>query len=383
MSNRVLLYRCPDYDERHIDQAISKVFESFQFVFDTFKPREKVLLKPNLLVGRPAEACVNTHPFFVRALVKRLLDYRVRILIGDSPALGSTRRAVRKSGLERALVGLPVEYVEFNDSIRLDGIRGGTYKNIEVARIVTEVEHIINLPKIKTHGQMVMTLAVKNLFGCVVGLRKQEWHLKAGMSQENFADMLVELAAMIRPDLTIVDGIMGMEGNGPQNGDPVKIGLVVAGQDLSAIDRVILACLRVEPERVHTMVAAQKKSLGFTKMDTIALEGEAIEDCHIDRFILPGIHRLSGNRIPGFLVRRLKEYLVERPVIIKKKCSLCQSCITVCPPQIMSLTVHNGQKKVVIDRKKCIHCFCCQEICPENAIRIRTRLSFFFRFFDI
>jgi len=352
---------------------MTNVLETYGYLLDKLKPGSTVLLKPNLLLGRAAETCVTTHPVFVKTIARLLLDMNFRVLIGDSPALGSTVTALKRSGYIKALEDMPVEFVDFADSVRVDNHEGALFRHFEIARIVRDVDFLINLPKIKTHGQMGMTLAVKNLFGCVSGLRKKEWHLKTGSSPEHFADMLLELAALIKPDLTIVDGIWGMEGNGPQNGTPVPLGFIAAGINPCLVDRVLLECLKIDPQLVLTCRVAEKKQPGTTDLGRISVIGSSLEECTIQRnFKLPGLKNLMGNTLPHFVVDYLKSWFTEKPDIVREHCSLCLSCVTICPTQAMSLAGTNARQKIAIDRDKCIHCFCCQEVCPENAVQIKA-----------
>ena len=178
------------------------------------QPGSRVLIKPNLLSpAKPGEA-ILTHPLMVRAAVEYVLAKGARPTISDSPAIGSFERILRESGIREALAGLDVEIRPFEESVSVDV--GPPFGRIELAKEALEADSIINLPKLKTHGQMLLTLGVKNLFGCVVGYRKPEWHMRAGVDKAMFARLLILIAQRIRPAFTVLDGILALEGDGPE-----------------------------------------------------------------------------------------------------------------------------------------------------------------------
>jgi len=176
---------------------------------------KKVLVKPNLLSPRKPDEHVTTHPLVVKAVLEFLLALGVKPVVGDSPAVGNLERVARISGIKDVCDELGVELVPFEDCVIVDG---EIFRNIKIAKVVFEVDGVVNLPKLKTHSQMMMTLGVKNTFGCIVGIEKSSWHLRAG-TDENFAKLLIDVHRVVSPILTVLDGVWGMEGNGPSNGE--------------------------------------------------------------------------------------------------------------------------------------------------------------------
>ena len=128
---------------------------------------------------------------------------------------------------------------------------------------------VINLPKVKSHVQMTITLGVKNLFGCVPGKMKAWWHMEAGKDCQRFAQMLVETAQAIDPDLTILDGIIGHEGNGPSGGEPRRLGVLGASQNVYALDRAMVDVLQVEPIQIPTDDASQRLGLSTVNIEIV------------------------------------------------------------------------------------------------------------------
>jgi ferredoxin len=253
--------------------------------------------------------------------------------------------------------------VEFNRPVLPPERKGRIFKNIEIDQAIFEADVIVNLPKWKTHAQMLLTLGVKNLFGCVPGPRKALWHLKAGEDQKIFAQMLVDIYHMIQPSLTILDGIVGMEGNGPNSGDPIPLGLLLASPDPLNLDQIVCDLLGIPRESLLTNQVAFEQGLG---MDGIIVVGERLEDVRIRQFKLPGLWRIDWN-LPGFIKKALKNAFSSKPVIEEEVCKLCKQCIEICPPKVLK----ENEKGLMIDYGQCIQCFCCQEICPEGAITIK------------
>ena len=227
----VSLTKVPDYDRGKMGEALERLLEPLGGMAAFVLPGERVLLKPNMLYGKAPECAVTTHPEVLRAVIDLVKNAGGVPLVGDSPGFGDIRKVAEKSGLLQVCTDTGAELVEFAEAVEVAGT--GLFKRLELARPYLEADRVINLPKLKTHEMMTMTCAVKNLFGAVVGHAKAGWHLKAGADREMFARMLLEIYLLRKPDLTIVDAITAMEGNGPGSGDPVHVGLLLAGVNRS------------------------------------------------------------------------------------------------------------------------------------------------------
>ncbi|MGK7890267.1 MAG: DUF362 domain-containing protein [Leptolyngbyaceae cyanobacterium] len=223
------------------------------------KPGDRVLLKPNLLTGaRPAKEC-TTRPELVYCVAKMVQAASGQPFMGDSPAFGSAKGVAEANGYLPYLEELHVPLVEFQGK-RYETV-GEDFNHLRLCKEAMEADVVINLPKIKSHMQLTLTLGVKNLFGCVPGKMKAWWHMEAGKDCQRFATMLVETARTIAPNLTLADGIIGHEGNGPSGGDPRQLGVLAASANVFALDRALVEILQVEPDRVPTIVAAQDLGL--------------------------------------------------------------------------------------------------------------------------
>jgi uncharacterized protein (DUF362 family) len=219
----------------------------------TAKPR--VLLKPNLLTGsRPQNEC-TTRPEVVQVVAEAVIAAGGAPFVGDSPAFGSARGVAEKNGLLPICEALAIPIVEFQG--QRYATQGETFDHLRLSREAMQADVVINLPKVKSHAQLRVTLGVKNLFGCVPGKLKAWWHMEAGKDPMRFGKMLVETAMAIDPQLTIADGIIGHEGNGPSGGTPRPLGVLAASPNVFALERVLLAILQVDPQEVPIYCAAQ------------------------------------------------------------------------------------------------------------------------------
>jgi len=364
--SRVAIVKCCDYQEENVYRAVKESVDLLGGINAIFKDDERVLLKPNLLSAKPPEMAVTTHPSVVSAVIRLVKEAGGTPYIGDSPGTGSIKKVAEKTGINKVAEKMGAKLIDFSEVVDIENERGHVFKRFEVAKTFLEADAVLNLPKLKTHCQMLLTLSVKNNFGFVVGNRKAMWHLKAGIDAEFFAQMLLDLYLLIRPRLTIVDGIIGMEGDGPGSGDPREIGLIFSGIDCVAIDAVIGQVLGIRPDDLYTTRVAKQRGIGKTDLKDIEILGESLEEIKIKGFRLPETHDI-GFRIPRPLSNSVKNLVTSKPTIDYAKCRLCCICLDSCPPKIMRII----DGKINIDYKMCIRCFCCQELCPEGAIRIK------------
>ncbi len=374
MSSVVCIERCSSYHYPRVYQAVKNAVDVLGGMNRFIKPGQKVLLKPNFFAGLPPERAANTHPTVVKAVIELAQEAGGRVSIGDSPNLSSALAVARRSGNLEVAREMGVPIINFEDSVEVQIPEGKIFRKVEVAREAIEADVLINLPKIKTHELMSLTLAVKNIFGCVVGTKKARWHVQAAHDVNYFARMLAELYGLINPALNIMDGIVGMEGNGPRNGDPRQIGLILASLDAVALDRVVQEILGVERENLLTTVIGGEIGLGESELNRIECQGERIEEVKIDGFKIP--IPTSRKQALDSLFWLLKDSFTYRPVINHRTCSCCGVCLEACPINIISYKPYTfargGRKKLVdIDYQHCIHCFCCQENCTEGAITAR------------
>jgi uncharacterized protein (DUF362 family) len=365
LSATVSVVKCEGYQE---DLVLAKIKETVDLLGGMEKfvsPGQKILLKPNLLSGRPIEKCVTTHPLVVKAIALLVREAGAVPLIGDGPQGESAQKAASKCGIEAIAKDLNIGIVEF-EPIVVQNPNGKIFKNFVIGKILKEVDGVINIPKLKTHGLTTLTVAVKNIFGCIPGFRKAEWHLRTYREgNEYFAQMLLDLYDLIDPVLNIVDGVIAMEGKGPGFGDPRNLGLLIGGTDAVAVDRIVAEIVNIPAEKIPTLQMAMSDGFGTSKIEEINVVGEEVETCRVLDFKPP--QEDPFQKLPKKVVRFLKTYLTFHPTIILEVCEVCKSCLKACPRKCIS--VENGQVK--INRQDCIQCYCCMEACPHAAIDLK------------
>lgn len=359
----VSLLRADNYDTTTLRQKVTELLAPLGGMSTFVKPGERVLIKPNMLAAKSPEAAVTTHPALVKVVIEMVKAAGGVPLVGDSPGIGGIRKVAAKAGILTVVEEAGAELAEFSEAVEIQG--SGTFKRIGLARPYVEADRVINLPKLKTHEMMTMTCAVKNLFGAVVGTAKAAWHLKAGADRDLFARMLVEIYLLRKPDLTIVDAIVGMEGNGPGSGDPRHIGALIAGSNALAVDVIAAELVGIPSKLLYIERAAEKMGLAGTDRKQIEVCGENLDRLKIADFRMARITDVQFG-LPGFLKQPLRNHLTSRPVQNPAKCVLCGICADACPPQVIAIR----EKNFTIDYQHCIRCFCCRELCPHDALDV-------------
>ncbi|MBW4442725.1 MAG: DUF362 domain-containing protein [Plectolyngbya sp. WJT66-NPBG17] len=259
MKPAVSLLRSTSYDLVELRAALETLLEPLGGMSSIVKPGDRVLLKPNLLTGaRPGKECV-TRPEIAYCVAKMAQEAGGKPFLGDGPAFGSAHGVAKASGYLPLTESLNLPIVEFKGK-RYETV-SEEFNHLLLSKEAIEADVVINLPKVKSHMQLTVTMGVKNLFGCVPGKMKAWWHMEAGKDPGRFGAMLVETARTIAPDLTIIDGIIGHEGNGPSGGEPRELGVLGASENVFALDRSIVEILKVDPATVPTIVASQRLEL--------------------------------------------------------------------------------------------------------------------------
>lgn len=255
----VSLIRANSYHPKTLETSLTTLLEPWGGMAAFVKPGDRVLLKPNLLTGsRPTQECV-TRPELVAVVAQQVIEAGGKPFLGDSPAFGSAFGVARANGYLPLIESLNLPIVEFHGK-RYQTVSEG-FDHLRLSQEAMEADVVINLPKVKSHAQLTLTMGVKNLFGCVPGKMKAWWHLEAGKDVNRFGEMLVETARAINPNLTILDGIIGHEGNGPVKGQPRELGILAASDHVFSLDRTMVEILQVNPSLIPTITASQRLGL--------------------------------------------------------------------------------------------------------------------------
>ena len=367
----VSLLHCEGYEYEKVKSAIDSTFINLGGIQEFIKPGMKVLLKINLLMKKKPEEATTTHPVFVEALVRAIQEVGGIVTIADSPGGPYTTRALENiyavSGIGQAakktgaLLNYDLTYKEvpFPD--------GKITRSFAVITPALEADLIISVPKLKTHGMTLFTGAVKNLFGIIPGIHKAEYHFRME-DKKDFCNMLVDLCEFVKPALSMMDGIIGMEGNGPSAGNPRKIGAVIASTNPYLVDVVAAKMIGLKPSDVYTIANSVERGLCTSDLSKINVVGEDMRAFLINDFKLPTGRSLSFlDGMPKFIQKSINRWVSPNPLFIYDVCVGCRDCEMNCPPKAIKM---KGQKPYV-DLNKCIKCFCCQELCPKKAVEIK------------
>lgn len=348
-----VIFRQAEYDYGSLGPAVGGLLD--RMALPALAPGAKVLIKPNFLAPAKPERAMTTHPMVLRAVVEYVLRRGAAPLVADSPGMGSFERLLREGGYAEAIKGLDVEVRPFKESMSVD--IGEPFGRIAIAREALAADAVINLPKLKTHAMMLLTLGVKNLFGCVIGLAKVQWHLRSGVNRHLFARLLVQIYRAVNPAVTLVDGVLAMEGQGPgRSGTPRRLGLLVAGAGAPAVDMAVCRLLQVPADLLPTHRAAAE--LGLAPRE-VAVSGDFRP---VGGFDLPVLGPLTfGPRRFEPLIRR---HLIQRPQVEAGQCRMCGECWRHCPVKAITPRA----RVIEFDYDRCIRCYCCAEMCPHGAI---------------
>lgn len=363
----ISLQKCEEYNEELLHERLVALLQPLGGMEQFVKPGQRVLLKPNLLAGKVPEAAVTTHPVLVKVVAKLARLAGGEVLVGDSPGIGLFERVAEKTGIAQATEAAGGHLVPFGETRSIK--TSGTFRQLELATVYLDADVVINLPKLKTHEMMTLTCGVKNLYGTIVGTAKAGLHLTAGHSKELFAGLLLEIAQARQVALTIVDGIVAMEGNGPNSGTPRQLGVLIAGTNPVAVDTVAGKIAGIPSSLLPVEREARRRGLSGTEIDQINVVGDLAAFLADPPFVLPdGLDLQFG--LPGFVKKLLRNQLTPLPIAEPSRCTLCGVCRDACPPA--AITITKNALKVASGR--CIRCWCCRELCPQHAMEIQRGL---------
>jgi uncharacterized protein (DUF362 family)/NAD-dependent dihydropyrimidine dehydrogenase PreA subunit len=373
-SSKVSIVSCQSYDERETSEAVAQALGLLGGLKEFIRPGDKVLLKPNLLSARTPEEGITTHPSIVKAVIEEVKKCGGEALVGDSPGGLAARnvfeKVASKSGIKQVCQETGARLVNLGESAaEVENKQGKLFKRFALSGTLVEVDAVINLPKLKTHQFMTLTVGIKNLFGLIPGLQKAEFHLKVP-DRTDFADMLVDLYLAVKPVITLTDAVVVMEGAGPSAGTLRTLGLILASDDALALDLVASKILGFDPDKVPTNRAALNRGLANGDLSRIEIRGLMVEQVRVKDFIKP--EGAVQDRFPSAFVRKTKNLISPKPAVDKAVCTGCKVCGESCPINAITYTQSAGGSTPEFDYEACIRCYCCQELCPESAIKLKT-----------
>ncbi len=362
---KVSIVKAPDYDYAQIYAAVKKGIELIGGLEKIVKPGNNVFVKINhLSPPSPAERGIVTHPIFVEAVLGVLKEIGANITVGDDID-SDTRDGFQVSGIRQMCKRAGVRLVNLREAGFVETRCNGLFLNrVYLSTSTLDADVIINLPKLKTHSLTVFTGGVKNMYGAIPKGLRTRFHFEYTRSKD-FGQMLVDIFSAIKPRLTIMDGIMAMEGEGPASGSLRRLGVILTSQDTVALDAVATKIIGLEPMNVFTTRYSDERGLGVGNLRNIEVVGERMGDVAIHDFRLPASStNVLVGRVPRFLSRFLLGQMSIKPRIIERQCTGCFECERVCPAAAISIS----GKTVRINQGICIQCMCCHEVCRFGAI---------------
>ncbi len=342
------------YNLREIKEFLHNYFINNNLILKN----EKILLKPNLISPKTADKGVNTHPAVIQAVGEYLKDFNNKIFIGDSPGVGTLKLNLKVSGILEVVKKLDISIYNFKKCIEIKKENNKILKNFKIADAAFNFDRIINIAKLKTHCMTDITLCVKNCYGFIVGREKVKYHLKAGHNINLFADILIDIFETVNPEINIIDGILGMEGNGPTSGNRKYFKIFGISQNGYLLDRAVERLVGFKRKTVVSYQATKRGLLDESLIPELNLKLQKIKRAK---------SKSARFRIPKFIT----DIFMAKPSINNKVCKKCMKCFNSCPPQ--AIIYKDG--KLEIDYLKCIRCFCCHELCIYGAVDIK-RLFF-------
>ncbi len=365
MNSKVSIVKCKDYNPDLVLEAIRRAVNLLGGISNFVKPQSRVLVKPNLLMAKAAEFGITTHPEVLRATIKILKEIGCEVLIGDSPSVWGNQienvdEVYEKTGTKKIAEEEGALLVRFDKRCW----RG----KFPLTAWLDHCDCLVSIAKFKTHELTILTAGIKNLFGLVCGTYKTELH-KQYFYHEDFARAVVDIYAEAKPALTIVDGIVAMEGDGPGTAGTLRnLGLLFAGSDCVALDSVLAAVMGIKPLDVLTTKEAARRGMGVADINRIDILGEKLNNAIGETFKLPAAS--ITRKIPKPFIQIARRLIRYYPYVSHIDCTSCTACIKACPEKIISLK----SGRITFDYRKCIACFCCQEVCPHAAIKLKKTL---------
>lgn len=368
--SKVALIKCDTYDDEQVFEAVQAGMNLLGGVHNFIGDGEKIVIKPNVLVGAAPEKCISPHPSVFRAVAVMLKEVNAILSYGDSSIFGKCQANMRRARLKEVADELGIMLADFDKGKTVTHDGALLNKRFVLANGVIAADGLVSLSKLKTHGMTRLTGAIKNQFGCIPGFQKSQLHVRIADPYQ-FATMLVDLNTLIKPRLYIMDGIMAMEGNGPRSGKTKKLGVLLFSDDPIALDAVACKIIDLNPEYVPTAKPGEISGLGTYHYENIEVVGEEIEplvDKDFEVVRKPPVTVSSGR-----IRNTVKNQICPRPFIDKMVCTNCGICVGQCPVNPKAVNWHTDDESSLPTYKydRCIRCFCCQESCPEGAISVR------------
>ncbi|NLY45837.1 MAG: DUF362 domain-containing protein [Tissierella sp.] len=370
--NKVIIQECTDYSIENIMNKINNGMDKLGGWGNFVRPGDTVLLKANLIGPKSSDSAAVTHSEFIRSLTRILKNMGCTVWIGDSSGgaiagISPTAQSFKVAGYQK----VAEEEVAIIKNFDKEGVfevqpKGKFKDKMYLAKPLIQADVVINVPKLKTHSATIYTGAVKNVFGCIPGLRKGMYH-KIAPDKEDFGEILTDIHEGAKFHLHIMDGIVSMEGDGPTAGSPYHANKILISTDPLALDTVAIKMLGMDIEEIDIFTSARKRNLGQWNLDKITIDGDYNYKSLpvLNNYKLPKRYKSTKTRNSKAVIR-VVDFFKTRPVINMKKCKACNICVESCPIKVIDI------KTKKIDYDQCIECMCCHELCMHKAVELKS-----------
>lgn len=374
MPEPVAIVPCANYEQEIVTESVNRALSLLGGIEQFVRPGQNVLLKVNLLSASPPEKAITTHPAVVAAMVKAVQTAGGNPIIGDSPGAAvrytekSLRSVYRTTGMAGVAERTGAELMLDTRSQEISLPEGKLLKRMEVIQPALDADVIISLPKFKNHVLTTFTGATKNMFGIIPGTSKALLHATS-RTLPNFVEVLLDILQWSAPVLTVMDGIVGMEGDGPGGGQPKQVGVVLASRNGVALDVVAVQIVGIPSDNVPLLKQSISRGWWSGRLEDIPTLGAQLDEVRLSDFVpaRPNRHPEGAMGVPlldRYIAPTLVNWLAVKPVPKTGRCTACRTCVRACPRE--AIEIMDGLARV--DYGRCIRCYCCHEMCPENAI---------------
>ncbi len=357
---RVAAVKCSSYQTEEVYQAAKEAICRIGLVIPAHKT---VLIKPNIMSQNRPDQHTITHYSLVDALCRILREANCKILIGESISFyqnGLTRKAFKKAGIEEIAKKYGATLIAFEEEslIRVDkNIEG--LKELYLPKILLDVDLVIDACKLKTHGAMRLSGALKNLYGCLPGGYKQRIH-RWTSNEFELSDVIIDIHKIVKPGLSIMDAVVSLDGGPTALGRPVATSRIFASENAAALDVVASRMIGYQAEELPILIRAKERGL-LENFHDIEILGN-VDSFSFKKLVNADFERPS-NPDSIFVKNTYVDLLID-----DAKCTKCKKCIAACPTG----AIKEADGKTVIDAAECINCYYCMSVCPENAIKIKA-----------
>lgn len=361
--SKVAIEACDSYEMQKVYKTVKSCIDSLGGIEKFIQPRMTVALKPNLLLPQNPESSATTHPVVIAAVGRLIKEAGAHPIIIESPG-GPYNKVILKNVYKTCgLFDICEKYgIELNydtDVVKKTADCFGRKRSFSILKPLAQADFVINICKMKTHGMMVFTGAVKNMFGSIAGAEKATYHMNMP-DYESFASNLIDICETAAPGLSIMDAVVAMEGKGPSGGESRHIGAVLVSCNPYALDMAAHDIIGLKKNQSYVMNQAVSRGIEVEYTSTL----KEAKEFFCPDFDIP--FKRGDLVYTGFLNSRLLSIFKSKPVVQKDICIGCGICMRSCPAKVIKM--ENGYP--YFDYNECIRCYCCQELCPKHAIDI-------------